>query len=357
MDRQDSMARRGTLLDEIKARSPGFLRAREVPIAIIFLLICLFFWQQRPEVFLRSANLAIIMRFVATFGLLAIGELLVIITGGIDLSVGSMTALTGVLAATLMLKGVDEIPLLQEILTSAGSMSIFPAIILVLLFGGLIGLWHGLFVTKLNIPPFIITLGTWLMARGAAAYITRGYPVVFPSDSAFLNLGQGEVVLGSGRDAFQIPNMFIILVGAAVLAVLILNTTTLGRHIYAVGGNIEAARLSGVNVDRVRMFAYFSSGVMGALVGVLLASRLGQGTPTVGTAYELWAIAATVIGGTSLFGGEGSVIGVILGAAIMGVMQNGMVLLNVSSYLQEIVLGIVLVIAVTWDMWRRHRSD
>jgi len=130
----------------------------------------------------------------------------------------------------------------------------------------------------------------------------------------------------------------------------------LGRHIYAIGGNIEAARVSGVHVNRVRVYCYITSSFLACLVGIILASRLGQGTPTVGTAYELWAIAAAVIGGTSLFGGEGSVFGVILGAAIMGVMINGMVLLNISSYLQNVILGIVLVIAVTYDTLRRHRS-
>jgi ribose transport system permease protein len=210
-----------------------------------------------------------------------------------------------------------------------------------------VGLWHGFCVTRLHIPPFIITLGTWLIARGLAAFITRGYPIVYPSDSPFLVLGQGTV--------YEIPVMFIVLIVVASLAAFILNSTTLGRHIYAVGGNIEAARVSGINVDRVRLFCYASSGVMGGLVGILLASRLGQGTPTVGSGYELWAIAATVIGGTSLFGGEGTVLGAILGAAIMGVMVNGMVLVNLSSYLQDVVLGGVLVVAVTYDTWRRHR--
>lgn len=312
---------------------------REASIIIAFLALCLFFWWQKPNVFLKPANLAVIMRFVATYGLLAIGEVLVIITGGIDLSVGSMTALTGVIVATLMMKGIGFVP-------PAG---IVPSIVIVLTIAALIGLWHGLCVTKLRIPPFIITLGTWLMARGMAAFITRGYPIVFPSDFSFLVLGQGEV--------YQIPIMFIVLVIVALIIFFILNSTTLGRHIYAVGGDIEAARVSGVNVDRVRIFCYASSGLMAGLVGILLASRLGQGTPTVGSAYELWAIAATVIGGTSLFGGEGTVLGAILGAAIMGVMSNGMVLVNLSSYLQDVVLGIVLVIAVIYDTWRRYRRS
>lgn len=314
----------------------GILRFRETSIIVAFLFLCLMFWWQKPDVFLKPANLAVIMRFVATFGFLAIGEVLVIITGGIDLSVGSMTALTGVLVAVLMMKGIGFLP----------PLGILPAIIAVLAFAALVGLWHGFCVTRLHIPPFIITLGTWLMARGLAAFITRGYPIVFPSDFPFLALGQGELV--------QIPIMFLILVIVAAGVAFVLNSTTIGRHIYAVGGNIEAARLSGVDVNRVRLVCYAGSGVMGGFVGILLASRLGQGTPTVGAAYELWAIAATVIGGTSLFGGEGTVLGAILGAAIMGVMVNGMVLINLSSYLQDVVLGIVLVIAVTYDTWRRY---
>jgi ribose transport system permease protein len=203
-----------------------------------------------------------------------------------------------------------------------------------------------LFVTKLKIPPFIITLGTWLIAKGLAAFITRGYPIVYPSESPFLFLGQGTVL--------AIPVMFIILVVVATIILFILNYTSLGYRIYAVGGNIEAARLSGVNVDRVRIFCYAVSSFLAALTGTMLASRLGQGTPTVGSAYELWAIAGAVIGGTSLMGGEGTVLGAILGAAIVGAMQNGMVLLNVSSYLQDVILGVVLVVAVVYDTLRRR---
>ncbi len=314
------------------------LQSRETGIVVALGVLCLFFWWQRPEVFFKPANLAVIMRFIATFGLLAIGEILVIITGGIDLSVGSMTALSGVLAATLMMNGVAGLP----------PLGILPSMVIVLFIAGLVGAWHGLCVTRLHIPAFIITLGTWLMARGLAAFITRGYPIVFPSDFPFLRLGQGEIA--------QIPIMFVVLALVALFTYFLLNSTTLGRHIYAVGGNMEAARVSGINVDRVRIICFVSSSVLAGLVGLLLASRLGQGTPTVGTAYELWAIAATVIGGTSLFGGEGTVQGAILGAAIMGVMVNGMVLINLSSYLQDVVLGGVLVIAVAYDTWRRYRQ-
>lgn len=310
---------------------------RELNVLIAFLLLFIFFYSQSPKVFLKPANLAVIMRFIATFGMLSIGEVLIIITGGIDLSVGSLTALTGVIVATLMLKGFAGMP----------TIGMVPSILIVLVIGVLFGLWHGFFVTKLRIPPFIITLGTWLIARGLASYITRGYPIVFPSESPFLVLGQGSL--------FGIPISFIILVIFATIVSLILNRARMGYRIYAVGGNAEASRLSGVNVDQVKMFCYAISGFMAATTGILLASRLGQGTPTVGAAYELWAIAGAVIGGTSLLGGEGTILGAILGAAIVGTMQNGMVLLNVSSYLQDVVLGTVLVVAVVYDTLRRMK--
>ncbi len=322
-------------LQEKVTRNLKLIQFRELNVLAAFLLLCAFFYWQRPDVFAKPANLAIIMRFIATFGMLAIGEVLVIITGGIDLSVGSLTALTGVAVAVLMLKGVGGV-----------FVNAFVAIPIVLLIGIAFGVWHGFFVAKLKIPAFIITLGSWLIAKGMAAYITRGYPIVYPSESKFLVLGQGTV--------FSIPISFIILVVIAAIVLFILNYTPLGYRIYAVGGNIEAARLSGINVDRVRIFCYGVSGFLAAVTGVLLASRLGQGTPTVGSAYELWAIAGAVIGGTSLMGGEGTVLGAILGAAIVGVMQNGMVLLNISSYLQDNILGVVLVIAVVYDTLRRR---
>ena len=308
---------------------------RELNVLVALILLCAFFYWQRPDAFARPANLAVTMRYIAIFGMLAMGEVLIIITGGIDLSVGSMTALTGVTVAWLMLKGIAGLP----------PFAIIPAILVTLALGVLIGIWHGLFVTKLRIPPFIITLGTWLMARGVAAYVTRGYPQVLPTGHPFLVLGQGQVG--------QIPIMFLILLGVAAVLFVILNHTPLGYRIYAVGGNIQAARLSGVNVDRVRIFCYATSGFLAALTGVVLASRLGQGTPVVGSAYELWGIAAAVIGGTSLMGGEGTILGAILGATLLGLMQNGMVLLNISSYLQDVILGIVLIVAVVYDTLRR----
>jgi ribose transport system permease protein len=332
---------------------------RELGVLVALVLLCLFFYWRRPDVFIKPANLAVIMRFVTTFGMLAIGEVLIIITGGIDLSVGSMQAFTGVITAWMMLKGIGaaDNPLVDP-------LAVLPAMLITLAAGTLVGVWHGLFVTKLKIPPFIITLGTYLIARGIAAFITRGYPQVFESGHPFLLLGQGkiETILHleepTGIMALigAVPLSFLILLGVAAVVYIILSHTPLGYRIYAVGGKIEAARLSGVNVDRVRIFCYGASGFLAALTGMILASRLGQGTPVVGSAYELWAIAAAVIGGTSLLGGEGTVLGAILGAAIMGVMQNGMVVLNISSYVQDIILGCVLVIAVVYDTLRQGGS-
>ena len=202
---------------------------RELGILVALALLCAFFWWKNPGVFTKPANWQIIMRFVATFGILAIGEIFVIITGGIDLSVGSMTALTGVLVAWLMVKGVGGVML-----------GMIPAILIVLLLSACVGLWHGFFVTRVGVPAFIITLGTWLIASGVAAYVTRGYPIVFDSGHPFLVLGQEEF--------HSIPIMFIIMVVVALCAVSLLNLTTLGRHIYAVGGNREAARVSGVKI-------------------------------------------------------------------------------------------------------------
>jgi len=314
---------------------------RELNVLLAFLLLCGFFYYRNPEVFPKATNLAIIMRFVATFGMLAIGEVFIIITTGIDLSVGSLVALTSIIVATLILKGIGML--------DVGPIPMAFAIILTVCVGSLFGIWHGVFVTKLRIPPFIITLGTWLIARGLAAYITKGYPVVFPykgGHKLFLKLGQGYY--------HHIPYSFMILIVIAIIATSILNYSKRGYRIYAVGGNLEAARLSGINVDRVRIFCYGVSGTLAAVTGILMASRLGQGTPTVGASYELWAIAASVIGGTSLFGGEGTILGALLGAGIVGVMQNGMVLENVSPYLQDIILGAVLVIAVVYDTLRRR---
>ena len=281
--------------------------------------------------FLTAFNLQTLGKQIAIFGILAIGETFVIISGGgaIDLSPGSMVALTGVMVSWLMVHGVP--------------VSI--AIILILGFSVLVGAWHGFFVTKLGVPAFIITLGTLTMARGMAAVITHGWPIVgLPSH--FLSIGQGDIL--------RIPIPVWILLVIALIADFFLRKTVYGKHLRAVGGNEVAARFSGVNVSRVRMIAFMVSGFLAGVAGIIIAARPSQGQPGVGSMYELYAIASTVIGGTSLTGGEGSVLGAVVGASIISLLWNALVLLNVSTYWHNVVIGLVIVTAVTMDVLRKR---
>jgi len=283
--------------------------------------------------FLSGLNLQLLTRQIAIFGILAIGETFVIITTGIDLSPGSMVAMTCVLVAWFMVHG----------------FGIVGSIMLILAISAAIGLWHGFYVSKLGIPPFIVTLCTFLMARGLGGAITKGWPIInLPPSFSYL---WGGMILG------VLPVPVLILIIIAGISVFILRYATLGRYIYAVGGNIEAARLSGINVDRTRIVVYIISSVLSGIVGILHAARLEQGNVNVGQFYELYAIAASVIGGTSLFGGVGTVLGTIIGASILSTIWNSMVLLEVSAYWQNVVLGVVIVVAVIVDTLRKRRGS
>lgn len=309
---------------------PG-VRLRELNILLALGILVLFFTWRNPT-FLSASNLNIILRDMPRYTLLAVGQTLVIVTGGIDLSVGSMVALTNMVAAYLMV---------------SWNIHWFVAVLAILTLSCLVGVWHGLFVTKLGVPAFIITLGTLMWARGLSSVMTKGFIIALP-DTPYLALGQG--------DLFGLPMPFVVLLGVAGLCGIILHLTVLGRHLYAVGGNLHAARAAGINVDGVRIFAYAACSVIAGMTGVVVAARLGQGNPNVGGAYELWAIAATVIGGTSLFGGEGTILGALLGGAIMAVVVNGMILIDVSAYYQDVVLGLILVTAVTLDILGRRKA-
>lgn len=302
---------------------------RELNILLALIVLCIFITIMNPK-FITPFNLQVVARQIAIYGLLAIGETLIIIGGGIDLSVGSLVAFTGVLVALFMKNGIEMIL----------------AILLVLLISCLIGLWHGLFVTKLNVPPFIITLGTLTAARGLASVITKGWPIIGLPEKFFF-IGQGYL--------WGIPFPTVILIVFAVIAFFITKYTVLGRNLYAVGGNIEAARLSGIDVDKIRMFTYVFSSFLAGITGIIIASRLSQGQAGVGGGYELSAIAAAVIGGTSLSGGEGTILGTIIGASIMSVIYNGLILLEISSYWHDVVMGLVIVTAVTVDIWRKRK--
>ena len=302
-------------------------RIREAGILVALIALAALTAILNPR-FLSGFNLQILTRQIAIFGIIAIGETFVIITKGIDLSPGSMVSLTCVLAGWFVVHG----------------LGIVGSVMAVIVVSACVGVWHGFYVSKLRIPSFIITLCTFLMARGLGGAITKGWPINTP---AFSSLWYGMLLK-------IIPVPVLILVVIAGVSVFILRYTPLGRHIYAVGGNIEAARLSGINVDATRVFVYTTSTVLAGIVGILYTARLEQGTPNVGQFYELYAIASAVIGGTSLFGGVGTILGTVIGASILSTIWNSMVLLAVSAYWQNVVLGVVIIVAVTVDTLRKR---
>ncbi|WP_052070280.1 ABC transporter permease [Streptacidiphilus albus] len=277
-------------------------------------------------------NLQVMGRDLAQVGILAIGESLVILTGGIDLSVGALAGLAGILAAWFNVSAGMPAPL---------------AILLTLVICGVIGWWHGMMVTKLNVPPFVITLVTYTVSIGAALAITGGSPIN-GIDPLFGNLSAYYV------DDVPVPALFF--VGAAVIAWFVLERTYFGRQVYAVGGNKEAARLVGIPVARRITATYVASSCLAAVVGILVIGRMNVADPSVGgSGWELTAIAAAVVGGVSLFGGEGRIIGIAAGAILLEFISNGLLALKVSAYDQEMVQGAVLGVAILLDRLRARR--
>lgn len=275
--------------------------------------------------FLTVSNLLNVAQQTSINAIIAVGMTFVIITAGIDLSVGSLVAFSGVVLASA-LQAAIPLPI---------------AILIGLVVGAFCGLVNGVLITHGRLPPFISTLGMMSVARGAALLYTGGRPISGFS-SGFRYLATGEIL--------HIPVPVIIMVLVYVIAHVVLTRTKLGRYAYAIGGNEEAAVLSGVNVKFYKAMVYGLSGMMAGLASIILTARLNSAQPIAGIMYELDAIAATVIGGTSLMGGEGRVIGTLIGALIMGVLRNGLNLLGVSSFVQQTVIGSVIIIAVLMDM-------
>ncbi|HEV7378703.1 MAG TPA: ABC transporter permease [Dyadobacter sp.] len=293
-------------------------------IYLAFLLICLVLAFSTPRFFTVS-NMLTIGNQVSINALLAFGVTFVIITGGIDLSLGSMVAVTGVVAATFA--HPDTYPLIVPIFTG-------------LLAGLAIGAFNGFVITKSKVPPFIVTLGTMTIGRGLALILSNGRPVSNLSDS-FNFIGGGNI--------FGIPFPIIILIIAFIVCSVILNKTILGRYMYAVGGNEPAARASGIRVNNVKMWVYTICGLLSAMGGILLTSRITTGQPNAGAGFELDAIAAAIIGGTSTSGGTGTMTGTLIGALLIGVISNSLDLLNVTSYYQQVVMGVIIIGAVVLD--------
>jgi len=289
--------------------------------------------------FLKSENLLNIANQIAVIAIIAIGMTMVIITGGIDLSVGSLLALSAVLAARFIRDfagGVNASP---------GGMLL--ACVAAIILCGVIGAFSGAMITRFAIPPFIVTLAMMLVGSGLAYILAKGQSIYQIPDSF--------VWLGRGADLLSLPNAVVLMLVLYALAHVLMSRMKLGRYLYAVGGNGEAARLSGVPVKRVLMFGYIASALLAGLGGVIMASQLKSGSATYGNMYELYVIAAVVVGGTSLGGGEGKMLGTLTGAFTIAVIQNGMNLTNVESYTQKVVLGLVILGAVLLDKIRHAR--
>lgn len=282
------------------------------------------------DTFLSVANLTNVAKQVSINGILAVGVTFVLLTAGVDLSLGSVVALSGVACATF---------------AHPGEHSVFVPIAVGLLTGAACGLINGALVTRGGVAPFIVTLGMMTIARGLALIVSGGRPVA--------NLSNELTSLAG--DFLGVPIPVLCFAGVAAAAWFFLSRFRLGRHIYAVGGNEHAARAAGVSVERVKLFAYGLCGLLTGLAGVVLAARITTGQPNAGQAYELDAIAAVVIGGTSLAGGVGTIAGTLLGVLLIGVINNGLDLMGVSSYYQAVIKGVIIVGAVWLDR-RQARS-
>ena len=297
---------------------------RNYAISLVFLLLVIFFSLTSP-VFFRAENLFNVTRQVAMLGISAVGMTFVILAGGIDLSVGSLLSLVSVVCAKLMVE-VGFSPTISVILT--------------LLMCSFVGLLNAFFINEINIPPLITTLGTMTILRGTSYVLSTGRHIWgFPDSFRFL--GQGY--LG------PIPVPVIIMVLIFLFGWIFLSRTPFGRWTYGIGNNEEATRLSGINIKKMKYLLYLLSSLMTGIAGIILLSRMSSGQPKVGTGYELEVVTAVVLGGVSIFGGEGKLLGVLFGVLIIGVLENGMILLNVSDYYQQIILGFVLLAAVGFD--------
>ena len=297
-----------------------------VPLVVLMIVLPL----ANPR-FLTVSNLTSVLLQAAVYVIMALGMSFVLMTGGIDLSQGSLLALTGVVAA--------------YIVENQGSVLL--AILASILVGALVGVVNGSVISRLSIPPFIMTLSTMYLCRGLTLVITQASPISISSDT-FRWIGSG--------DFLGIPVPVIIFVTAAIIGQFILSYTATGRYILAVGSNREAARLSGIKTRWNECKVYIISGIMVAIAGVVYVARLGAAQANAGQSYEMEAVAASVLGGTSVLGGEGNIVGTVLGAIVVAIIRNAIVLLEVSTYYQQMITGAVILLAVIVDVQRKARA-
>jgi erythritol transport system permease protein len=317
--------------------------------ALVVLVVLVAAFSALSPAFLTAGNLTILVKHVAINAILAVGMTFVILSGGIDLSVGSVAGLAGILAGVLLDTGL--------VLRPFGVVVYFHAwlvVVLALLAGALAGALNGLLVARLNVAPFIATLGSLYVARGAALLISGG--ATYPNLAGRPDLGNtGFLTLGSGS-LLGLPVPIWLMLAFAAAGLFVAGRTPFGRRVYAVGGNERAAGLSGVRVPWIKFAVYVISGVCAAMVGLIIAAQLASAHPATGETFELNAIAAVVLGGTSLAGGRGGVGGTIAGAFVIGVLADGLILLGVSQFWQIVIKGIVIVLAVILDQMRQSQA-
>lgn len=289
--------------------------------------------------FFQVSNIMAILQATSVNGVLAVGVTLIIITGGIDLSIGTLMTFCAVMAGVVLTWGGMPLPL---------------GIVTAIATGTLTGLFSGTLVAKAKIPPFIATLGMMLILKGLSLIVTGTKPIYFNDTPGFTQIAQGSVV-GAVLPAFPMPNGVLVLFLVAAAVAYVLGRTILGRYTFALGSNEEAVRLSGVNTDAWKMAIYALAGGICGIAGLLIASRLNSAQPALGLGYELEAIAAVVIGGTSLAGGRGTILGTLIGALIMSVLTNGLRVLSVAPEWQTVVTGAIIIIAVYADQLRRRK--
>ena len=321
------------LENQVKAQN-GFARyfKENMGTLIGLLAMCVILSLTTNGVFYSQRNLVNVLRQVSSNACLAFGMTFAIITGGIDLSVGSILALSGTLSAGFI---------------AFNNMPVAQAVILAIVIGTALGLFNGFVIAKTTIPPFIVTLAMMQIARGAAYIYSNGQPIraMFPDYQ----------IIGTGWLG-PIPYPVIYMIVFLIVCVILLSKTRFGRHVYAVGGNDKAAIFSGVNVARTKILVYTMSGFLAAFTGVVLCARMASGQPTAGQSFEMDAIAATVLGGTSMSGGVGKIGSTMIGVLIIGVLNNGLNLLGLNSFWQQIAKGIVILLAVYVDMLKKRRK-
>lgn len=313
--------------------------AQQMLLAFASLIVLLVFFSVSSPNFLQTSNILAILQATSVNGVLALAATLVIITGGIDLSVGTLMTFCAVMAGVVLT--FWGLPLPFGILAAIGT-------------GACAGLISGTLVAKMKIPPFIATLGMMLILKGLSLVISGTKPIYFNDTPSYPQISTGSII-GTVFPSVPVPNGVLILFVLALIIGWVLSKTVLGRYCYALGSNEEAVRLSGVNTDGWKMAIYALAGAICGVAGLLISSRLNSAQPALGLGYELDAIAAVVIGGTSLAGGRGSVLGTIIGALIMGVLLNGLRIMSVAQEWQTVVTGLIIIAAVYADMLRRRK--